>query len=68
LGIVVLGVSGIKPAGKGVFRYFCRGELETTDMGSGIGVHSSVYPYCDSFRSLGVGVLLALGGYELAPA
>jgi hypothetical protein len=43
------------------------GELETTDLGSGTGVHSSVYPYYYSFRSLGVGVLLALGGYELAP-
>jgi hypothetical protein len=67
MGIVVLGVSGIKPAGEGVFGYFCRGELKTTDLGSGIGVHSSVYPYCDGFQSLGVGVLLALGGYELAP-
>jgi hypothetical protein len=66
MGIVVLGVSGIKPAGEGVFRYFGGGELETTDLGSGIGEHSSVYPYFDVFRSLGVGVLLALGGYELA--
>jgi hypothetical protein len=49
------------------FGYFGGGELETTDLGSGIGVHSSVYPYCYGFRSLGVGVLLALGGYELAP-
>jgi hypothetical protein len=48
------------------FGYFGGGELETTDLGSGTGVHSSVYPYCYSFRSLGVGVLLALGGYELA--
>jgi hypothetical protein len=43
-----------------------RGELETTDLGSGIGVHSTVYPYFDGFQSLGVGVLLALGGHELA--
>jgi hypothetical protein len=49
------------------FGYFGGGELKTTDLGSGIGVHSSVYPYCDGFRSLGVGVLPALGGYELAP-
>jgi hypothetical protein len=49
------------------FGYFGGGELKTTDLGSGIGVHSSVYPYFDGFRSLGVGVLLALGGYELAP-
>jgi hypothetical protein len=67
MGIVVPGVSGIKPAGEDVFGYLGGGELETTDLGSGIGVHSSVYPYFDSFRSLGVGVLLALGGYELAP-
>jgi hypothetical protein len=49
------------------FGYFGGGELETTNLGSGVGVHSSVYPYFDRFRSLGVGVLLALGGYELAP-
>jgi hypothetical protein len=47
--------------------YFGEGELETTDLGSGIRMQSSVYPYFDGFRSLGVGVLLALGGYELAP-
>jgi hypothetical protein len=47
--------------------YFGGGELETTDLGLGIGVHSSVYPYFHWFRSLGVGVLLALGGYDLAP-
>jgi hypothetical protein len=49
------------------FGYIGGGELETTDLGSGIGMHSSVYPYCDDFRSLGVGVLLTLGGYELTP-
>jgi hypothetical protein len=49
------------------FGYFGGGELETTGLGSGIGVHSSVHPYFDNFQSLGVGVLLALGGYELAP-
>jgi hypothetical protein len=49
------------------FGYFGGGELETTDLGSGTGVHSSVYLYFDDFQSLGVGVLLALGGYELAP-
>jgi hypothetical protein len=43
------------------FGYFGRGELETTDLRSGIGVHSLVYPYFDGFRSLGVGILLALG-------
>jgi hypothetical protein len=49
------------------FGYFDGGELETTDLGLGIGVHSSVYPYFDGFRSLGVGVLLVLAGHELAP-
>jgi hypothetical protein len=49
------------------FGYFGGGELETTDVGSGNGVHSSVYPYFDGFRGLGVGVLLVLGGYEYAP-
>jgi hypothetical protein len=67
MGIVVLGVSGIKLVGEGIFGCFGGGELETTDLGSGIGVHSSVYPYFDSFRSLGIGVLLALEGYDLAP-
>jgi hypothetical protein len=49
------------------FGYFGGGELETADLGSGIGVHSSAYSYSDDFRSLGVGVLLAGGGHELAP-
>jgi hypothetical protein len=49
------------------FGYFGGGELETTDLGSGIGVHSLVYLYCDSFWSTGVGVLTADGGHELAP-
>jgi hypothetical protein len=67
MGIVVLGVSGVKTGRRRSFWVLWRGELETTDLGSGIGVHSSVYPYFDGFRSLGVGVLLAFGGYELAP-
>jgi hypothetical protein len=46
---VVLGVSGIKLVGEGVFGYFGGGELETIDLGSGIGVHSSVYPYLTVF-------------------
>jgi hypothetical protein len=49
------------------FGYFGGGELETTDVGSGNGVHSSVYPYFDGFRGLGVWVLLVLGGYEYTP-
>jgi hypothetical protein len=49
------------------FGYFGGGELETTDLGSGIEVHSLVYTYFDGFRSLCVGVLLTDGGHELAP-
>jgi hypothetical protein len=67
MGIVDLGVCGVKTDKRRRFGYFGGGELETTDLGSVIGVHSSVYPSCYGFRSLGVGVLLALGGYELAP-
>jgi hypothetical protein len=67
MGIVVLGVCWVKTGTRRRFGYFGGGELETTDLGSGIGVHSSVYPYYYSFRSLGVGVLTALGGHELAP-
>jgi hypothetical protein len=67
MGIVVLGVSGVKTGRRRRFGYIGGGELETTNLGLGIGVHSSVYPYFDIFRSLGVGVLLALGGHELAP-
>jgi hypothetical protein len=67
MGIVVLGVSGVKTGRRRHFGYFGGGVLETTDLGSGTGVHSLVYPYCYGIRSLGVGVLLALGGYELAP-
>jgi hypothetical protein len=67
MGIVVLGMSGVKPGRRRRVWVLWRGELETTDLGLGIGVHSSVYPCIDSFQSLGVGVLLAFGGYELAP-
>jgi hypothetical protein len=49
MGIVVLGMSGIKPTGEGVLGYFGGGELETTDLGSGIGMNSSVYLYFDGF-------------------
>jgi hypothetical protein len=48
------------------FGCFGGGELETTDLGSGMGVHSLVYPLFYGFQSLGVEVLLALGGHELA--
>jgi hypothetical protein len=67
MGIVVLGVSGIKTGRRRHFWYFGGGKLETTDLGSGMGVHSLVYSHFYDFRSLGVGVLLALGGHELAP-
>jgi hypothetical protein len=33
----------------------------------GWGVHSSACPHFYGFQSPGIGVLLALGGYELAP-
>jgi hypothetical protein len=65
MGRAVLGVSGIKTSRRRRFGYFGGGELETTDLGSGTRVHSSVYPDFYGFRSLGVGVLLALGGHEL---
>jgi hypothetical protein len=55
---VVLGVSGGKPAGEGVFGYFDRGELKTTDLGSGIGVHSLVYPCLTVFRAYVLGFYL----------
>jgi hypothetical protein len=42
------------------FGYFGGGELETTDLGSGIGVHSSVYPYFDGFWSLVLGFYLRM--------
>jgi hypothetical protein len=60
-------VWGKKTGRRRRFGYFGWGELETTDLGSRIGVHSSVHPSCDGFRSPGVGVLRALGGHELAP-
>jgi hypothetical protein len=37
MGIVVLGVSGIKTGRRRRFGYFGGGELETTDLGSGKG-------------------------------
>jgi hypothetical protein len=49
------------------FRYFGRGELETTGLGSGMRVHSSVHSHLYGFWSTSVGVLLTFGGHELAP-
>jgi hypothetical protein len=60
--IVVLAVIGIKTGRRRHFGYFGMGELETTDLGSGMGVHSSVCAHFYGFQSRGVGVLLALGG------
>jgi hypothetical protein len=65
MGILVLGVCGVKPGRRRRFGYFGGGELETTDLGLRMGVHSPVYPHFYGFRSLGVGVLHALGGHEL---
>jgi hypothetical protein len=67
IGIVVLGVCVCVCGGGGnrqekAFWVLWRGELETIDLGSGTGVHSLVYPHFYGFQSLGVGVLLALGG------
>jgi hypothetical protein len=45
MGIVVLGVSGVKTSRRRRFGYFGGGELETTDLGSWIGMHSSVYHF-----------------------
>jgi hypothetical protein len=67
MGIVDLGVCGVKTGRRRRFGYFDGGELETTYLGSWLGVHSSVHLSCYGFRSLGVGVLRALGGYVLAP-
>jgi hypothetical protein len=49
------------------FGYFGGGELETTDLESGMRVHSSVHSCLYGFRSTGVGVLPTFGGHELAP-
>jgi hypothetical protein len=68
MGIAVIGVSGIKPAGESVMGTLAGVSSRQPIWDLGIGMHSSVYPYFDGFRSLGVGVLLALGGYELTPA
>jgi hypothetical protein len=49
------------------FGYFDGGELETTDLGSGMRVHYSVHSHLYGFRSTSVGVLTVDGGHELAP-
>jgi hypothetical protein len=59
MGIVVLGVCGENRREK-AFWVLWRGELETTDLGSGTGMHSSVHSHFYYFQSPGVGVLLAL--------
>jgi hypothetical protein len=65
MGIVVLGVCGVKKRKEKAFWELWWGELETTDLG--LGVHSSMYPHFYGFRSTGVGVLLTYRGHELAP-
>jgi hypothetical protein len=43
MGIVVLGVCEVKTGRRRRFGYFGGGELEKPDLGSGMGVHSSVH-------------------------
>jgi hypothetical protein len=66
MGIVVLSVCGVKTGKRRRFGYLGGGELETTDLGSGMRVHSLVNARLYGFRSTGVGVLLTDGGQELA--
>jgi hypothetical protein len=47
--IVVLGVSGVKTGRRRRFGYFGGGELETTDLRSGMGMHSSPYSHFTVF-------------------
>jgi hypothetical protein len=54
------GESGVKTGRRRCFWVLWRGELERTNVGSGVGVHSLVHPYFDGFQSLGVGVYLHL--------
>jgi hypothetical protein len=48
------------------FGYFGGDELERTNLGSGMRVHSA-HSHLYGFQSTGVGVLLMDGGHELAP-
>jgi hypothetical protein len=57
-GIVVLGMCVVKTSRRRHLGYFSGGELETTNLGSGMGVHSSVHSLSYSFGSTCVGVLL----------
>jgi hypothetical protein len=63
---VVLSVRGVKTDRRRRFGYFDGGELETTDLGSGMGVQSSVCPHWYGFQRTCVGVLLTFGGHEIA--
>jgi hypothetical protein len=54
---VVLGVCGVRTGRTRCFRYFGGGELETTDLGLGMRVHSSVHSRFYGFWSTSVGVL-----------
>jgi hypothetical protein len=62
MGILVLGMRGVKTGRRRRFGYFGGGELETTRnnrsrIGDG-GVHSSVHSRFYGFRSTSIGVLL----------
>jgi hypothetical protein len=60
MGIVVLGVRGVKTGRRRCFWYFGGGELETTNLGSGIGMHSLVYPHYTIFGAQVLGFYLCL--------
>jgi hypothetical protein len=47
------------------FGYFGGGELETTDLGSGIGVHFLVHPYLTVFGTLVLGFYLRMEDMSL---
>jgi hypothetical protein len=49
------------------FGYFGGGELETTDLGSGMGMYPLVHPHFYGFWSTYVGVYNTLRGHELTP-
>jgi hypothetical protein len=66
MGIVVLGVCGVKIGRRRRFGYFGGGELEATDLRSGMMVHFSVHSRLYGFHSTCVGVLLTFGGHEVA--
>jgi hypothetical protein len=66
MGIVVLYVCGIKPVGEGVLGTLAGVSSKQPIWDRGWGAFLSVSSLYAS-QSTGVGVLLACGGYELAP-